>query len=388
MGQQKSGVALVHAHPAPDLGNQQADVVIHPVMRPYVARRGSESGVPGQDERYQGVVQIHHRRQRVKGGLGKRALAAEAGCRRRLAGQAANEIHEQLRQFLVMDRTVNSERRQTCFGIRRAVSSSREHRVDRQVNRPLRRNSSRQASGDLGQVKFYRILEIGPPLQIPRVRRARSVDQARVGRRNHVVRLGPLDETLQKLLHRLGVLIELDHMFHQGPRRVDRDRLEIGEEIPPAGDIRLRLRVYSPLDGVVGPLEQQALAVRHQFDARVVVFGVKVVEGPPWEHDRDRDVILHLHFLGRTKIRPQLVNPPGALRIVAHAQVIAHQFLIVEFQFVSQKAVDPVHRKMLAPVIAPVGLVVTFQCEDQLAYGLRKLACPRVVPVGVVRRRR
>jgi hypothetical protein len=106
------------------------------------------------------------------------------------------------------------------------------------------------------------------------------VDQARVGRRNHVVRLGPLDETLQKLLHRLGVLIELDHVFHQGPRRVDRDRLEVGEEIPRAGDIRLRLRVDSPLDGVVGPLEQEALAVRHQFDARVVVFRVQVVEGP------------------------------------------------------------------------------------------------------------
>ena len=196
VGEQEFGVALVHAHAAPDLGDQQADVVIHAEMRPHIARRSGEARIAGQDERYQGVVQIHHRRQRVEGRLGQRALAAETGGGRGLAGQAANEIHEQLRQFLVMDRAVHRQRRQAGLGIRRAVSSSRQHRVDGKINRPVRGNSARQASGDLSQVEVSRIRQIGPPLQIARVGRARSVDHARVSRRNHMVRRGPLGEAL------------------------------------------------------------------------------------------------------------------------------------------------------------------------------------------------
>ena len=75
-------------------------------------------------------------------------------------------------------------------------------------------------------------------------------------------------------------------------------------------------------------------------------------------------------------------------RIEAHAQVIAHQFLVVELQLVAQEAVDPVDGEMLAPVVAPFRPVVALDGEDQLADGLRQLAQPVVVLVGVVGRRR
>ncbi len=162
-----------------------------------------------------------------------------------------------------------------------------------------------------------------------------------------------LDEILQQQFHRLGVLVELDHVFHQGPRRVEGEGLEIGEEVSRSGDIRLRLPVHAPVNGVVGPLEQETLAVGHQFDAGVVVLRVQIVQGFARQHQRRGDVVLHLHLFGGTEIRPQLVNSPGAIGIVAHPQVIAHQFLIVEFQLVPQKAVDAIHGEMLAPVFAP-----------------------------------
>ena len=177
-------------------------------------------------------------------------------------------------------------------------------------------------------------------------------------------------------------------MIHQGPRCVDRERLEVGKEISRAGDVRLRLRVDAAVDRVVGPLEQQALAVRHQLDARVVVFRIEIVQRFARQHHRGRDVVLHLHLVGGIEIRPQLVDPPGAVRIVADAQIVAHQFLVVELQLVAQKAVDAVHGEMLAPVVAPLRLVVALHREDQLADGLRKLAQPGVVLVGVFRRRR
>ena len=41
-------------------------------------------------------------------------------------------------------------------------------------------------------------------------------------------------------------------------------------------------------------------------------------------------------------------------RIVADAQIIADQFLIVELQLVPQKSVDAIDREVLAPVVAPL----------------------------------
>ena len=178
IGLEEFGVALLHPHAAPDLRDQQADVVVDAEVRSHIARRRGEARVPGEDERHQGVVQIHHRRQRVEGGLGQRALAAKAGCRRRLAGQAANEIHEQLGQFLVVDWTMHRQRRQAGLGVRRAASPSRQHSVHRQIDRAAGRNSARQPRGDLRQMEFSGICQVGPPLQVSRVGGAPTIPRS------------------------------------------------------------------------------------------------------------------------------------------------------------------------------------------------------------------
>ncbi len=128
VGDQELGIALVNPHAAPDLRHQHADVVIHAEVRAHITGRGGEARIAGENRRHQRVVQIHHRPQRVERTFGERAFAAESRGGGRFAGQAADEIHEQLGQFLIVDRTVNRQRRQAGLGIRRTVPAARPAR--------------------------------------------------------------------------------------------------------------------------------------------------------------------------------------------------------------------------------------------------------------------
>ena len=91
------------------------------------------------------------------------------------------------------------------------------------------------------------------------------------------------------------------------------------------------------MNGVVGPLEQQRLAILHQLHAGIAILGIEVVQALARQHDRRGDVVFHLHLVGGIEIRPQLVDAPGAVGIVADAQIVADQLLIVELQFVAQR---------------------------------------------------
>ena len=111
------------------------------------------------------------------------------------------------------------------------------------------------------------------------------------------------------------------------------------------------------------------------------VVGIQIVEGSLPEDDGGRDIVFHLHFIGRVEIGAELVDAPGAIGIVAHAQVIAHQLLIFELQFVPGQAVDMVHAEVLAPVVAPLGLVIALDGDRiggrsaELA-AIHALCCP------------
>ena len=86
--------------------------------------------------------------------------------------------------------------------------------------------------------------------------------------------------------------------------------------------------------------------------------GSRLFEALLREHDGGRDIVFHLHFVGGVEIGTQLVNAPGAIGIVAHAQVIAEQLLVFEFELVAGRAVDAIDGEVLAPVVAPLLLVV------------------------------
>jgi hypothetical protein len=55
-------VLFLRIHPAPELGNEQADVVVNPVLVPHIAGGGGEAVALGEDVTDQGVVQVCNRR--------------------------------------------------------------------------------------------------------------------------------------------------------------------------------------------------------------------------------------------------------------------------------------------------------------------------------------
>ena len=145
--------------------------------------------------------------------------------------------------------------------------------------------------------------------------------------------------------------------------------------------------IEAAMDGVVGALEEQALAIADELHAGVGIFGVEVIELLAREDARGGDVVLHLHLVGGSEIGPELVDAPGAIAIEADAEVVTDELLIVELEFVAEEAVDAIDGEVLAPVVAPFGAVVALDGEDELADGLGELADPVVVLVGVFGRR-
>ena len=133
------------------------------------------------------------------------------------------------------------------------------------------------------------------------------------------------------------------------------------------------------MNGVVRTLEEKRLAIEHQLDAGIAEFRVQAGKTFARQHDGNRDVVFHLHFVGGMKIGPQLVDAPQAVLVVADAQVIVHELLIVELQFVAPDSVHAVHGEVLAPVLAPLRPVVALHGEEQLAKAVGQSAQPGVV---------
>jgi hypothetical protein len=65
-----------------------------------------------------------------------------------------------------------------------------------------------------------------------------------------------------------------EYVVYHGLRSFERDGLEVREENAGAGDVRFSLFVDSPEDGVVGTLEQEALAVGYQLHAGIGIGGI------------------------------------------------------------------------------------------------------------------
>lgn len=55
---------------------------------------------------------------------------------------------------------------------------------------------------------------------------------------------------------------------HQFARVHARERFVVREEIIQPGEIGFRLFVVTPMDGIIGPLEQPALAINHELQCR------------------------------------------------------------------------------------------------------------------------
>ncbi len=252
--------------------------MIHAKFRTRIAGRRGKTRVSRHNRRHQRVVQIHHRPQGVERTLGQCAFAAESSGRGRLAGQAGHEVHEQLGQFLIMHRPVHCQRRCAAFRIRGTVSAPRQYGVHRLINRTHRRNFPLQPRRDLRQIKVARIRQIGPRLQIARIGGRSSIYHAWMRRRDNILSLRVVDETLQPLFHRLRISIELRHVIHQRAGLLPVEGFKVRKEIARTRDVRFRLPVCSAANRVVRSLEQPAFAIGHQLDARVRIFRVQIAQ--------------------------------------------------------------------------------------------------------------
>ncbi len=108
-GDQVSGIAFLGGEAAPNLGDEEGNVVIDSDARADVSGGSGESGQSGQDVGDEGVVQIGDGAEGVEGGFGQGAFAAGAGGGGAFAGEGADEIHEEFGEFLVMNGIVNGE---------------------------------------------------------------------------------------------------------------------------------------------------------------------------------------------------------------------------------------------------------------------------------------
>ncbi len=72
-------------------------------------------------------------------------------------------------KFLIVNRVVHGERRQIDLGIGRIVPPPGQHRVDGKMHGPLRGDFALEPRRDFGQIRFARILEVRPLLQVARI---------------------------------------------------------------------------------------------------------------------------------------------------------------------------------------------------------------------------
>ena len=86
-----------------------------------------------------------------------------------LAGEAADEIHEELGQFLVVDRVVDGERRDAGLEVGRIVAAAGEDGVHGQIDGAIGGDIAGEPRGHFGEVQVARIDEIGAALQVARI---------------------------------------------------------------------------------------------------------------------------------------------------------------------------------------------------------------------------
>ena len=115
----------------------------------------------------------------VEGALGEGAFASRSRCRRAFPGERAHEIHEELRQVLIMDGAVDGQGADARRGIGRIVAPAgedRSHGVEQQV---VDAHAAIEAGTEIGEIAREGMHEAGIELEIAGVFRRGAVDDAR-----------------------------------------------------------------------------------------------------------------------------------------------------------------------------------------------------------------
>ena len=140
VGDEEFWGAFLGRHPAPELGDEEGDVVIDAILWADPAGGGAEYREVGEDEGDERGVEIVNGREGVEGPFGERAFGAGTGGRGGFSGEARDQIHEGFGQLLVVNRAVDAEGAHAGLGW--ILSATHENGADREGHGAARRNAA------------------------------------------------------------------------------------------------------------------------------------------------------------------------------------------------------------------------------------------------------
>mmetsp|Transcript_80621 Transcript_80621/g.168064 ORF Transcript_80621/g.168064 Transcript_80621/m.168064 type:complete len:677 (+) Transcript_80621:213-2243(+) len=358
-------------HPAHHFGDEEGDVVVDSRAADVAGGR-AEACIATQDESNKGRVEVGDVGESVEGALGQSCLGASSCGRWGLACDTGDQVHEQLGQFLVVQWV---EHREGADGgavgqlIGGVVASAWQDTVHGEVDRFRHGDASAQGGGDAGDVARAGLSEVGAHLEVPRIRCGLAVHQAEVGRAHDVVGGAVCGSSLQALLHGLGELVELHGVLCEPLGLAACQGLEVGHEVAVAGHVFLATSVGTPLDGVVGALEETKLAVLgHLQGGMEHLLGIGVGQGGARDDDRGANVVLGLDLRGRHEVVAQLELAGASshrLLLLADAQVLHRDALAIHVGNIAIAAIHRHHADVGLPILAPLLLVDPLDQEDE-----------------------
>mmetsp|Transcript_46858 Transcript_46858/g.73340 ORF Transcript_46858/g.73340 Transcript_46858/m.73340 type:complete len:375 (-) Transcript_46858:2963-4087(-) len=126
--------ALLGSHPAPDLWDQEGEVVVNLLVRADNSSRRNEDIVVPEGDRHEGVVQIVDLVQHVEWTLRQGSLGACSRGGWGLSSHRGSELHEELRELEEVQRVVHGQGWDASIRIWRIVTTTTKDGIHRMVN--------------------------------------------------------------------------------------------------------------------------------------------------------------------------------------------------------------------------------------------------------------
>mmetsp|Transcript_15288 Transcript_15288/g.38388 ORF Transcript_15288/g.38388 Transcript_15288/m.38388 type:complete len:1218 (+) Transcript_15288:250-3903(+) len=377
------GVALLVLHAAPDLGDEEGDVVVDLVVGADDAGRRDEGLVAGEGVGHEGVVEVVDLVEGVEGALGERPLGAGARGGGRLARHRRGALHEELGELVVVHGVVDREGGLGGLGrgVGRVVAAAAEHAVDGRVDGGAEGELAGHARCHRGDVVLAGVGHLLRVLEVPGVGGGLAVDDARLGGGDAVLGGVGGEEVEEELLHGLGELLEANRVLDELLDLVALEGLEVGDEVAGLAHVELRRLVEAGVDGLVGALEEAELAVLRELERGLLLAVRQALERLGGDHDRGRDVVLGLELPRGEEVLAEGEGLPGdlavaldlegdrlvVLRAEPDADVGGEQRAVADLELVAEGAVDGVRVVVLPPLVAPLELVRLLEDAEELA---------------------
>jgi len=400
-----SRITLELLHTRHNLGSKEADIVAEGLLGTDLASGSGPATKTSKDVRDKKVVKICRERQSIERTLGKSTLTASTGGGWAGTADAADKIHEQLGEILVVKRVVAAEIRKSGLG--NADTTAKHDKIHRDGKRLVASNTVEETHGDISDVSLLSVNGIRTDLEVTRIGTALAVDETSVGgadievllRARLINALGSPDDELP---HGLGELLKTRDILSDIVDLLDGHRLEVGNEVAGFDEVSLALSIKTTVDTIIRTLEQTELTVGcESLGDRTSILGdvesglAHVARRLSWvgligrkprvgDSDRGADIILHLHLCARDVIDTGLESTPHVgLGRHTHTKEGAADLTVVKLDLVAVATVDKIHGEVSTPVqtplLGPEALHVVHNREDVR----REVLKPGVVLISV-----